>query len=74
MAKLAVEQLAGFISGWQAKSVLVMYDAVQAFGTQEADVWQTYNLRLISVTAPRGNRTIIGQESVVKYYLNSGRL
>ncbi len=35
--------------------------------------WPTYNLRLISATAPRGNRAIIGQESVVKYYSNSKR-
>ncbi|ODP92887.1 hypothetical protein CNR30_00705 [Levilactobacillus brevis] len=73
MATWATEQLAGFIPGWQAKTVLGIYDAVQAFGSQKADVWPTYNLRLISATAPRGNRAIIGQESVVKYYSNSKR-
>lgn len=73
MVTWATEQLAGFIPGWQSKTVLGIYDAVQAFGTQKADVWPTYNLRLVLVTAPRGNRAIIGQESVVKYYSNSKR-
>lgn len=53
--------------------MLVIYDAVRVFEIQKADVWTTYNLRLISATAPRGNRAIIGQESVVKYYSNSKR-
>ncbi|WP_024855832.1 hypothetical protein [Levilactobacillus brevis] len=70
---LQAQTLAGFIPGWQWKTALVAYDAVQVFKSQNADVWPTYNLRLISATAPRGNRAIIGQESVVKYYSNSKR-
>jgi len=73
VAGFITEQLAGFIPGWQAKSALAAYDAVQVLGTQNADVWPTYNLRLISATAPRGNRAIIGKESVVKYHSNSKR-
>lgn len=72
-ASFAAQTLAGFIPGWQWKTALVAYDAVQVFKSQNADVWPTYNLRLISATAPRGNRAIIGQESVVKYYSNSKR-
>jgi len=73
MAKLAVEQLVGLAPGAQIKIALAGYDAIQASKTQNSDVWPTYNIRLISATAPRGNRAIIGQESVVKYYSNAKR-
>ncbi|NLR09976.1 MULTISPECIES: hypothetical protein [Lactobacillaceae] len=73
IAALSVEQLVGLLPGGGIKAALTVYDVAQAFKTQNADIWPTYNIRLISATTPRGNRAIIGQESTVKYYSNSKR-
>lgn len=73
IASFTAEQLVGLAPGAGIKVALFAYDVADAFKTKKADIWPTYNIRLVSATAPRGNRAIIGQESVVKYYSNSTR-
>ncbi|WP_251953772.1 hypothetical protein [Levilactobacillus brevis] len=73
IAAFTAEQLAGLAPGAGIKVALFAYDVADAFKTKKADIWPIYNIRLVSATAPRGNRAIIGQESVVKYYSNSKR-
>lgn len=73
IAKFTVEQLASLIPGGGIKAAVGIYDVSELLKTQRADIFPTYNIRLISATAPRGNRAIIGQESIVKYYSNSKR-
>ncbi|MFT8400246.1 MAG: hypothetical protein ABF679_03195 [Lentilactobacillus diolivorans] len=71
IAKFMSEQLLNLIP--IARIPTIFYDVSQTIETQTPDIWPTSNLRNITAKNPRGYTSLIGQQSVVKYYSNSSR-
>lgn len=74
VAKVVVTNGIGFAVKSKLLSALIaVYDVSQALKDQKADIFPTVNARNIIATAPNGVETLIGEESIVKYYTDSKR-